>query len=239
MKPELILTGIRGTVFMPQIRFGWELVRQLLVILESYIPCVNHADGPMIYNGQVLNPHEWSLVSPDNKCRLVFSNQKVDLIKEIGNTYSASLISEFSHLCEEIFSIVMNFAQVKSTRFAIAPTFQNQSWQGNLTDFAASVYQVNTFEGARVDNCEFSQVYRIKECIGDTDVEMNYLSKFYTTSGIMPVDGVNQIKEVAMLDIDINSRADLKTLFDVNVIHSFFDQGSVFTDKFLALYFHD
>lgn len=239
MKPELILTGIRGTVFVPPIRFNWELAKQLLAKLNNYIPCVNHSEGAMLSNGQVLNPHEWSLVSPDSKCRLVFSSQKIDLIKEVGNAYSINLITDFSQLCDELFSIVMNFAQVKSTRFAIAPTFQYQSELGNLSDFAASIYQVSTFEGKSVDNCEFSQVYRLTESFDETDVNMNYLSKFYVTSSVMPVDGVNQIKEVPMFDFDINSRADLKALFDVDIINSFFEKSSAFIIKFLNLYFHD
>lgn len=239
MRPELLLNGIRGSIFVPQIQFSWNLVYPLLEYLKDYIPSVNVSGGPQFLNGQIVNPGEWSLVAPNNKCRLCFSVQKIDMIKEVGQSYNKNDIVEFSKFCNDVFSLVMDKVSVKSNRFAVAPSMQYCGDNKNIPNFVSSVYRINKFKDSIVDNCEFSQVYRSLEKINDKDVIINYLSKFYVASNVVKMNGVNQIQDSIMIDFDINSRVDPNNSFDIPTVNSFFDRSPSLINDFLNLYFHE
>lgn len=78
---QLNIVEIRGTIFISQIQFSWELVHQIQDVLGiTYIPSVNISSAPMFIEGKLMNSvmsqGEWSLTSPDKKQRIIFQSQK-------------------------------------------------------------------------------------------------------------------------------------------------------------------
>ena len=93
------------------------------------------------------------------------------------------------------------------------------------------------FKEEALDNCEFSQVYRVNENIGDSVFKINYLSKFYTSGNIVIVNGVNTIQEYNLVDFDINTFNDTNYSFDIDLVKTFFSKSSGFCSDFMTLYF--
>ena len=59
------------------------------------------------------------------------------------------------------------------------------------------------------------------------------------TNNIITTNGVNQIQESLMLDLDINTKADPNIQFELKDIEDFFNQAPVFCDTFMSFYFQD
>ncbi|MDM8252709.1 hypothetical protein QUW55_14040 [Phocaeicola barnesiae] len=240
---QLNIVEIRGTIFISQIQFSWELVHQIQDVLGiTYIPSVNISSAPMFIEGKLMNSvmsqGEWSLTSPDKKQRIIFQSQKIDIIEEFNISYSSELISQFSKKCKSLFSLIISDS-VKCSRIAIAPTFEYTGNKESIIAFANACFNLNKFRDVKMDNCEFSQVFRVKEKISDMDVFFNYLSKFYSINKVISIDGVNQLAEVTMIDFDINSKVNPDIVFDYKAIDDFFDKASTYCGSFLSLYFHE
>ncbi len=245
MKGELKLIGIRGTIFVPMIQFSWELVQRLQSSLKDYIPSVNTSSVPIFTtgNGQLMDsviiaPEEWSLTSPDKKQQVVFQAQKIDLIREINEDYSPNLVSVFGKSCQSLFSAITEFSNMKCTRIAIAPMFEYAGSRDSIIAFANNSFKVNEFKNAKLDNCDFSQVFRIPENISGSTVTLNYLSKFYAINKVASFNGMNQLAEVTRIGFDINSKVDPNVIFNLEAIRDFFTKVSGFCEDFLSFYFH-
>lgn len=59
---------------------------------------------------------------------------------------------------------------MKCSRIAIAPTFEYTGNKESIIAFANACFNLNKFRDVKMDNCEFSQVFRVKEKISDMDV---------------------------------------------------------------------
>ena len=55
----------------------------------------------------------------------------------------------------------------------------------------------------------------------------------------MPIEGVNQLVEVSMIDFDINSKIDPDVVFDNGAINDFFSKVDRFCADFISFYFHE
>ena len=239
MKSKFNIVGLRGSIFIPQIKFSWDIVNNLLNNLVNYIPLVNNTGGPIFANGQVMNPEEWSLSSSNNNSKLIFQAQKIDYIETMEYQYDNAYIIDFSNKCKDLFDVFLEKDEFKSTRIAIAPTFKYNGDYNEFMSFVNAIYNKNVFKGSSIHNCDFSQVYRVKENIGNKEIITNYLSKFYVTNNIITTNGVNQIQESLMLDLDINTKADPNIQFELKDIEDFFNQAPVFCDTFMSFYFQD
>lgn len=244
LKNQLKIVGMRGTIFVPQIQFSWELVKRLQPIFEvEFIPSVNMSPAPMFIEGKLMNtvmsPGEWSLISQDKKQRIMFQSQKIDVIEELNADYSVETISRFGERCKLLFSSMVP-DPIKCSRIAIAPTFEYIGEKDSIIKFANTCFHLNEFKGVKMDNCDFSQVFRVQERISDSmDVYFNYLSKFYTINKVVPIEGVNQLVEVSMIDFDINSKIDPDVVFDNGAINDFFSKVDRFCADFISFYFHE
>ena len=245
MKKELKLIGIRGTIFVPMIQFSWELVQKLQSSLEDYIPSVNTSSVPIFTDGDgqlmdsvIIAPGEWSLTSPDKKQQIIFQAQKIDLIREINENYTQDLISMFGKFCQSLFSAITEFSNMKCTRIAIAPMFEYAGNRDSIIAFANNSFNANELKNAKLDNCDFSQVFRIPENISGSIVTLNYLSKFYAINKVASFNGMNQLVEVTRISFDINSKVDPNVIFNLEAIRDFFTKVSGFCEDFLSFYFN-
>lgn len=242
MKEHLKLVEIRGTIFIPQIPFSWGLVNELTKSLTDYIPTVNMSPNPILLDGasvkpNVLAPCEWSLVAPNQKQQVLFLAQKIDLLKSVNVDYAPEAINEFAKTCQALFKIFPEFTSHKCTRIAIAPTFEYTG--DDIMPFTRDIFKKNDFQNAALDNCDFSQVFRLRENILDKQIYINYLSKFYAMSRVISANGINQLAEVTMINFDINSKVDPDVVFTQEAIGAFFTNAPIFCEKFLSFYFNE
>ena len=234
MKSYFNIVSLRGTIFLPQIVFDWTFVSEMLKILPNYVPTNN---TPQIINGVIVNSTDWMLGTQDGTERLIFQPQKIDFILNKESSYSERDIDEFSKKCDKIFSKILELRNAKASRLAIAPTFKYIGDISTLKSFIQKIYATRVFKEESLDNCEFSQVYRVNENIGDSVFKINYLSKFYTSGNIVIVNGVNTIQEYNLVDFDINTFNDTNYSFDIDLVKTFFSKSSGFCSDFMTLYF--
>lgn len=242
MKEHLKLVEIRGTIFIPQIPFSWGVVNDLQQSFKDYIPSVNTSSSPMIIEGAFINPYvlapgEWSLVAPDKKQQVLFHEQKIDFLKFLHEDPSPETIDEFTKGCKTLFKSFSKFTNSKCSRIAIAPTFEYAGDRNDIISFVHDIFKKNDFHDAVLDNCDFSQVFRIRENILDKQIFINYLSKFYNVTKVISSNGKNQLAEATMISFDINSRVDPDITFTHEAVSDFFDKSPKFCEKFLAFYF--
>ena len=87
-----------------------------------------------------------------------------------------------------------------------------------------------------MDNCDFSQVFRVEEEINGKQFIVNYLCKFYVATPIVVVNGINTIQEVNIVDFDRNTFLDPEDSFETNATSDFFQKGAGFCSEFLLWY---
>ena len=234
-----MIEGLRGSLFIPPIPFNWSFVNNLFEILPGFIPSVNQS-SPQLINGIVVEPfNEWLIFSPDNKSRLIFQQQKVDYIIKSGDDYSPQTIIDFSEKCKALFEKIIDYSNQQSSRIAIAPTYKWVGTKDLFMDFVKKTFNNHLFEGSPIDNCDFSQVYRVVENINELDIKLNYLSKFYVVNSLNIVNGVNTIQESFMIDFDINTFVDPNNSFDKATVIDFFSKAESFCTKFMDFYFNE
>lgn len=188
----------------------------------------------------LLNPGEWTLTSPDEKIIVVFKMQKVDYIVINTDTrYTQEAIKIFAEQCQKVFEKIMELASVKANRLAIAPTFKYIGEIPQFKTFINTIYAKNLFKKSSVDNCDFSQVFRVDEEINGTLVKTNYLSKFSTANAIIVTNGINTIQEVNILDFDINTQVNPNYTFDTVAVKDFFNKVTIFCSDFMSWYFEE
>lgn len=237
--PEFNIEGLRGSIFMPQITFSWDFILALKGLLPDYLPSTI-SGNPQMLRGMLLTPGDWTLTSPDGKNILIFTAQKVDyIVISTDTTYSQEAIKRFAEQCQKVSGKIMELTGVKANRLAIAPTFKYLGDSTQFKTFINTVYAKNSFKNSGVDNCDFSQVFRVDEEINGTPIKVNYLSKFYTTNAVMVVNGVNTIQEVNMLDFDINTVVSPNYIFDIDAVRDFFNKSAAFCSEFMSWYFKE
>lgn len=238
MRPIFKIEGLRGSLFIPLIPFNWTFVNSLFELLPGFIPSVNPL-APQIIKGMATPPNDWLIFSPDIKSKLVFQQQKVDYIIETGVDYSPQTIIDFSEKCKEIFEKLLDYSKQYSSRIAIAPTYKWVGPKDTFGDFVKEIFCKNSFNGSSIDNCDFSQVYRVTENINKLDIKINYLSKFYVANSFISVNGVNSIQESYMMDFDINTFVDPQYSFDKATVIDFFSKAVEFCEKYMNFYFNE
>lgn len=233
---EFNIEKLRGSIFMPQIAFNWKFIFDMMELLPDYLPSVI-SGGPQMVKDMVLSPGEWTLTSPDGKIIVVFKMQKVDYIEiNTDTTYNQETIETFARKCQIIFGKILELTGLKANRLAIAPTFKYLGEVDQFKTFINTVYAKNSFKKSYVDNCDFSQVFRVDEEINGTFVKMNYLSKFSTANAIIVANGINTIQEVNILDFDINTQVNPNYTFDRVAVGDFFNKVTAFCSEFLSWY---
>ncbi len=238
MAQQFQLEKIRGTVFLPRIPFNWAFVKPLLSTLVDYVPTVY--GSPHVEDNVVYNPGDWALVSPDGSKRLIFQAQKVDYIIRLLDGYSQDRVTEFVDNCRNAFEIIMDYQKKPATRLAIAPSFICPQPFMGTKGFLHKIYAESktSFEGSQIDNCDFSQVFRLNEKINEQEVLVNFLSKFYNDNALLFNEkGESTPSLITKADFDINTLPRPDLAFTLDAMRDFFLKAPSFCDSFYKFYF--
>lgn len=181
----------------------------------------------------------WSLSSKEEKLEINFLEGKIDVILKKGNQlYSYEAIQESCMTISSTFEKIINAIGLVSTRLAFAPSLiSHQKTSLEIKNFARSIFKEKIFKGASIDNCDFSNLFRINTSILDKEVVVNYLAIFSLAQ--MPILQQSKIKmqDVLQINIDINTLGNEEYKFNVNDVKEFFNQSPSMTTEFLDFYF--
>lgn len=227
---------MRGTIFTQPIGYSIENCNKLKPIIDKYSLAL--CPVQLILNGvpKLTENSPWQLLSGNNLFRIVFINDKIDIIqgfKQEEEYDESSFIQE----CKFIFKTILSTMEYKVKRVAFAPNFafdNNSSFSSDL--FFSNILTKNSFKGSSAKNVDLTNTFRVKEKLGSNDIDINYVIKIFQGGKIQ--NGV--IKECLLANLDINSvpLLPLNTSFpDNEIIDYFFDGALEMKKNILNMYF--
>ena len=162
--------------------------------------------------------------------------QKVDYIVTNIKVYSKDNIKEFAETCVKLFAIILSLKNEDSKRLAFAPSFVYNGEREIYKKLLDTVIAKKNFKDVAMDNCEFSQVFRVAEKICDREYIINYLSRFYTRASWVNENDRAVMKDVNLIDFDINTFVDVTYSFDTDSMKDFFNKSSAYCEDFINWY---
>ena len=237
MDTKLIIENLRGSVFINAIPFHLEIVEVLKKVIPGYSPIlVGTALPPLLGTPVTPTQQDWAMVSGNGREKLIFYQQsnKIDFIYDMNTEYQEDVFNPFAHSCQEVFGAIMEYCQREVTRLAISPTlsFPNpESYQEVITQKIAT----GTFNETSASTTELSQVFRPGVEINGQQVIMNFLSKFYIESTLIP-NAAPTIVEKPSLRLDINTYPIKDLKFCQQAMLDFFKQSDSYIKEFLTFY---
>jgi len=196
------ITNLRGTVFTQRIPLDNNSLTKLLPLFPNFsvemVPTAQEAAFPipMAFN--------WSLVNEKKDCRVIFSNNTIDIVREIYIDYTEDAIKEFAELCQKSYKAI--FAEYKNvvSRMALAPTLKVElSGREEFVELSNKIASIKSFKETPISTMSFTDVYRVNEEICGNSVMINYLSNF-NSSETIEGGTVAPVKEVVFA-ADINT----------------------------------
>ena len=236
MRPQMAIRGVRGSIFMPQLRFSNEILNQLRDVLHDWIPSVVNADVNARH-GTFTAPNPWMMVAPDDTERLIFSPQKVDYMCVKEANYSYDEIVARMERCKSIFLKVCSIGDAAITRLAFAPAYVFDMDAQAYSLFVAAQLPNARFKKKSLAEANFTQTFFVEEDINGKSVWMNYLSKFETERYVQFKDGANSIMTRYTLEFDINTREEKSIMFRPDDVANFFSQAPDLGEAYLNYFF--
>lgn len=184
-------------------------------------------------------PVDFVLSSLNERTRILFSVQKVDCIIETESKDIMRSLNDLNKRCTEILLDVLEITGTKTaSRLAVAPLFRYNSNTALQEKFVETIYAKSKlkFKNEKIDNCEFSQLFRVNEGINGRKIKINYLSRFYVEN-IFTRNEKPRLCNMAVFDI--NTLPDPEYNFDVDFVKNFFLKSPVFCEDFLSYYFNN
>lgn len=210
------ITIIRGTVFCPPIKFSRKFVEDLSGIVDDYMPTIVRDNGAI-----PLFP-AWQLISRDEKDVVVFSGEKIDLIRLVETHMDDAGLNGFARRCEEVFEKILNVTGYLCTRLAFAPSVV-VSEKGSKPDaLYKKLFAIREFKNEKADISSVSQIYRIIKKIGDKDIKINHLANFHVEPDMITARVTNHVRDRYVGDFDINTMINPEYMFSVNEMKQFF-----------------
>lgn len=225
------ITSIRGTIFYAPIKYSKEFVSLLNSRLVDFVPVLLRDENPLPV------PPAWQLISPDEKEVLLFSNDKIDFVKNVEGQMDDEAVKAFTDRCYQVFDLIMNGVGAPSPRIALAPTVlvaENGTRPDALYD---RLFGIREFQQARPAVSNVSQVFRVNKVINGKDIILNHVANFHAVNELVNVNGRNQIRERYLCDFDINTRPDPNYRFTLNDVKEFFSLSTLCFSDYYNLYF--
>lgn len=235
MKLDLNIDSLRGSLFLPRLPFDWDVASAIKDVLPDHIPTVV-TDFPQIINNTQLFKDDWALFTPERNSMFLVQQQKVDYIVTGIKAYSQDYIKEFAETCANLFAIILSLKNEDSKRLAFAPSFVYNGEREIYKKLLDAVIAKKTFKDTAMDNCEFSQVFRVAEKICDREYIINYLSRFYTRASWVNENDRAVMKDVDLIDFDINTFVDTTYSFGTASVKDFFGKASAYCEDFMNWY---
>lgn len=242
------IKGMRATIFAPQISFSSDTQKKILSLLSDgleYIPVLSDIQ-PIQINGNNLlipqNNNQWQLrcIHPFTQ-NIIFGTQKIDIVREYnGNIEGNADFNDFCHFSGDFFSKILNNFGYSANRIAFAPSYllpiENNE---TVIKFVNPFFTKNKFKNASIDNCDFSNVFRITENINGKPISINHLFKIEQINRIDISKQVPSPQPFINIDIDINTRVDKDYIFNDSDIVDFYSKVPCMAQEFLTFIFND
>lgn len=235
MKLDLRIDSLRGSLFLPRLPFDWNVASAIKNVLPGHMPTVV-TDFPQIINNVQLFKDDWAFFTPERNSMFLVQQQKVDYIVTNIKVYSKDNIKEFAETCVKLFAIILSLKNEDSKRLAFAPSFVYNGEREIYKKLLDTVIAKKNFKDVAMDNCEFSQVFRVAEKICDREYIINYLSRFYTRASWVNENDRAVMKDVNLIDFDINTFVDVTYSFDTDSMKDFFNKSSAYCEDFINWY---
>ena len=226
---------LRGSIFCPPIKYSKSFVAELVNELHDFTPMLIRD------NSMISSIMEWQLISPDNNENLVFSNNKIDFIKNVDYDVKDTKNNEFVERCISIFKKIMEIKKYECTRMALAPTvlISNNNSVNDLKFLFDKIFNIHLFKENELSTSNISQVYRIPENLKEVNIIMNYVVNFHSENTIIIENGKNILREQYMVDFDINTFANPQYRFDIESVMDFYHKSITFFYSFYDAYLNE
>lgn len=240
------IKGMRATVFAPQISFSSDIQKKILSLLSDgleYIPVLSDMQ-PIQINGNNLlipqNNNQWQLRCINSFTQnIIFGTQKIDIVREYnGNLEEDTDFKNFCHFSGDFFSKVLKTFGYSATRIAFAPSYllpiENKE---TIIKFVNPFFTKNKFKNVNIDNCDFSNVFRVSEIINGKTISVNHLFKVEQINRIDISKQVLSPQPFINIDIDINTKVEENYIFDDSDILDFYSKVPCMAQEFLTFIF--
>lgn len=238
MRPKMTIRGLRGTIFMPQVKPSAEIIKQLGGEFQGWVPSIDNPD-PNQRDRIVSQSGQWVLIAPDNNERIQFTPQKVDYLCYLNGEYTAEEIYRRMERCKEVFEKIISMTDATVTRIAFAPAYIIDVDEKEYLQLISSIFSHPTFKESVLSDTNFTQTFYVEEKLGDRKIMMNYISKFESERYIQNVNGINQIVSVYTIEFDINTRTNEALKFDIEDVKLFCSEACSYGESFLDFYFEN
>lgn len=227
----------RGSLFTRRVDYTPENWNILRTVFPDYMPIKESNPGFVVSIGKeplIMGGVLWNLRSPN--IDINFFDGKIDVIRKNINQPVNS--ENLSFICREIKDVVCKLTdalQLTSSRLAFAPTLIDKAPNASR-DFARKIFKERRYKDAQLDNCNFSNVYRVERQIGEKQTKINYLATFSEEQ--QPVFSGNSIKlnSIFKVDVDINTFPESSVLYNKEEVVDFFDNAAEMANDFINFY---
>lgn len=235
METKMTIRGVRGTIFMPQVKPNVDVIKELGEAFPDWIPSIENPD--LNIRDKIVSPSgQWMLIAPDNNERIVFTPQKVDYLSFSNAEYSLDEMNKRMQRCKEVFLKLIAITKYSVTRIAFAPAFVINIKEKEYNQWIASIFSRSQFKVAELVETNFTQTFYVEEKIGDRKIVMNYISKLETERYVQNVKGINQIVPIYTIEFDINTRTNEAHVFNKEEIEIFCSEAPRYGESFLNFY---
>lgn len=229
-----IVENLRASLFTEAIPYSWDLINHLRQVLPGeWLPSSKNVLQPA--DPSMLAP-EWSFLSPDGKTILVSWKNKIDLISAIKET-PADILPSFCKTAKDVFVALLKFSSGHAYRFAIAPKYECADTPDDQNKWIKGIFNKNSFEGATVDECSFTQTYRVEKGLDGVRVHINFLARLQQEQREEKRDGRSAVIIRYYCDFDINSVPAANIPYPVETMSAFFDSAPKLCSQFEEYYF--
>lgn len=228
-----IVDNIRASLFTEAIPYSWDLINHIGQGLPGWLPSSKSVVQPA--DPGMLVP-EWSFLSPDGKTILVGWKNKIDFISAIREN-PADLLPTFCNTVKEVFSTLLKFSNGHAYRFAIAPKYECADTPDEQNKWMKGIFNKNSFEGTAIDECSFTQTYRVVKEFNGVRVPINFLARLQQEQREEKRDGRPAVTIRYYCDFDINSVPAASIPYPSETMAAFFDAAPALCSQFEEYYF--
>lgn len=242
------IKSLRATIFVPQINYSIENQKTIISLLNDgldYIPVLSDMQQIQINSDNLLFPqnnNQWQLKSVSGlNQRILFGSQKIDIIREYNDVSENGVdLDDFCSFCSNVFAKIVETYKLNSSRLAFAPSYLIHIFDNSVVEKIASLFFLKSdFKNSHIDNCDFSNVFRVKEIVNEKQIIINH---FFKVEQINRIDISKQplaSNPYISIDIDINTKAEEGYIFNKEDILDFYRKVLGWTSDFLDYFFNE
>lgn len=224
------IVSLRGTIFTNKIIiFSPDIVSYISSLFdnEKFVAIINNV--PLLVPN--VSVSEWSLQSVDKTLNVVFSFNKIDIVK--NGILNEPDINTFLSCSKNVFVKMMGHFNFEISRLAFAPTYKTSI--ESVDDFSKKVFNKVNFSDASFLDCSFNNTFIKKELLNKDSISVNYCCNVSTIKNIPNFKSVEN-KDV-LVQIDVNTNQLENRSFSEPYVIDFYDKSNEFSNQLYEFYF--